>query len=87
MSRRRPHVPPTRRLRTLVLVPEPREGATVAERIALTVRNSATLSGWCICGATPEDVQELASGVYCVVFHHEDDCPAISPAAHRAVGL
>jgi hypothetical protein len=86
MSRRRPHVPPTRWPRTLVLVPEPCEGATAAERIALTVRNSATLTGRCACGATP-DVEELAPGVYRAVFRHEDDCPAISPAAYRAVGL
>jgi hypothetical protein len=87
MSRRRPHVPPTHRPRMLVLVPELREGATAAERIALTVRNSATLTGRCICGATPEGVQELAPGVYRAVFRHEDDCPAISAAAHWAVGL
>jgi hypothetical protein len=88
MRRRRPHVPPTRRRpRVLVLVRDPREGATAAERIALTVRNEATLTGRCICGATPEDVQELGPGVYRAVFRHEDDCPAISPAAYRAVGL
>jgi hypothetical protein len=86
MRRRRPHVPPTRRPRVLVLVSEPREGATAAERIALTVRNSATTTGRCACGATP-DVEELAPGVYRAVFRHEDDCPAISPAAYRAVGL
>jgi hypothetical protein len=84
---RRARVPPARRPRVLVLVPEPREGATAAERIALTVCNSATLTGRCICGATPEGVQELAPGTYRAVFRHEDDCPAISAAAHRAVGL
>jgi hypothetical protein len=71
----------------LVLVPEPREGATAAERIALAVRNSATLTGRCACGAAPEGVQEPAPGVYRWVFRHEDDCPAVSPAARRAVGL
>jgi hypothetical protein len=87
MRRRRPHVPPTRRRpRMLAIVREPREGATAAERIALTVRNSATLTGKCACGATP-DVEELAPGVYRAVFRHEDDCPAVSPAAYRAVAL
>jgi hypothetical protein len=85
-KRRRPHVPPTRKPRALVLVPEAREDATAAERLALTVRNAANLTGRCACGATPEDVQELAPGIYRAVFRHEDDCPAISPAARRAVG-
>jgi hypothetical protein len=70
----------------LVLVQEPRDGSTVAERVALGIRNSATLTGRCACGATPEDVQELAPGVFRAVFRHEDDCPAISAAAARAVG-
>jgi hypothetical protein len=84
--RKRPHVPPTRKPQAFVLVSEPRPGATAAERLALGIRNSASLTGRCICGAAPEDVRELAPGVFRAVFRHEDDCPAISPAARGAVG-
>jgi hypothetical protein len=88
MSRRRPpRVPPTRRPRTIVFVPEPREDATAAERLALEIRNRATLTGRCACGAVAHfrGVDELGCGH--LVWTHEPDCPAISSAARRAVGL
>jgi hypothetical protein len=83
----RKHVPPTRKLQAFVLVSEPRDGATAAEQLALEIRNNASVTGRCICGATPEDVQELAPGIYRAVFRHENDCPATSSAARGAVGL
>jgi hypothetical protein len=68
------------------LVQEPREGATAAERLALEIRNRATLTGRCACGAVARfrGVDELGRGH--LVWTHEPDCPATSSAALRATG-
>ena len=88
MSRgRRARVPPARRPRVLVLVPEPRKGATTAERLALEILNAATTSGQCACGAVARFAGVDEFGIGHVVWRHEPDCPAVSPAARRAVGL
>jgi hypothetical protein len=61
---------------------------TVAERMALTVRNAATASGRCACGATVRNVRRLdlpgPDRHYRAEMQHEPDCPAISKAALRA---
>jgi len=81
MTRRR--IPPGLRV---VIVPDlesPR--LTIAERMALSVRNAATVSGRCACGAVIQGLpDELVPGEFTHVrMVHEDDCPAISNAALR----
>jgi hypothetical protein len=68
-------------------MPAPRADATPAERLALEIRNSATTSGRCICGAVAEFAGVDEHGFGHVVWRHEPDCPAVSSAAYRAVGL
>ncbi len=83
MSGRR--VPPG--LRVLALVPDSSDPRlTAPERMALTVRNAATATGRCACGATAEGVPaRLVPGeVHLAEMHHESDCPAVSNAAWRA---
>ena len=61
-------------------------GLTSAERVALTIRNDATATGRCACGATWELPVALIPGtINRGRMIHEDDCPAISPAAFRAI--
>lgn len=57
-----------------------------SERMALTVRNAATATGRCACGAQAEGVPaRLVPGeAYLAEMHHESDCPAVSSAARRA---
>ena len=84
MTRRR--VPPG--LRAIVLVPDASDPRlTVAERIALTVRNGATGTGRCACGAVGEvPAGKIVAGeTNYGVMRHEPDCPAVSKAAYRAI--
>jgi len=73
-------------LRALLLPDSTAAGLTASERLALDVRATAARTGRCTCGATmslPEDFEP--GGVYVVRVEHERDCPAISPAAQRAL--
>jgi|SRR5579862_5940776 len=68
----------TRRpVRALYLVPSPATpGLTAAERLALTLRRDATVSGRCACGATMASARIGAGGVTRATLAHEPDCPA-----------
>jgi len=74
-------------LRVLAVVPDSSDPRlTRAERMALTVRNAATATGRCACGATVEGMPAHPSpGTYTeTTMRHEDGCPAVSTAALRA---
>jgi hypothetical protein len=71
----------------MVATVDPRPGAPLEEQLAVEVRNRATRTGRCACGPTPTNVREVAPGVFSVTFRHEDDCPAISSAALRGLGI
>ncbi len=74
-------------LRVLAVVPDSSDPRlTRSERMALTVRNAATATGHCACGATAEGVpaNPVPGEVYLAEMHHEPDCPAVSRAALRA---
>jgi hypothetical protein len=60
-----------RKQRRLYLLPD------AAERLALTVRNDASLTGRCACGAEGELVH-LAPRIAELRFEHEHDCPAVA---------
>lgn len=70
--------------RTLAFLPSPTADAAPNVRLGLRLRNEASLTGRCACGAAGEMVV-LAPGLYSIRFEHEDDCPAISPALQRAL--
>lgn len=84
----------------LALVPTPKEGASAKVRLGLRLRNEATVSGRCACGARQETYEILNDGslrqvaavvpasarIYYTRFLHEHDCPAASPELERAVG-
>lgn len=84
-------------LRTLALIPTPADGASAKVQLALRLRNEATLTGRCACGAVQELFEVEADGslrpasavtaghAYYAQFQHADDCPAISPEVERAV--
>jgi hypothetical protein len=79
-------VPPG--LRTIAVVPSANNPRlTVAERMALTVRNAATASGKCACGAVIQGLPDklIPREFTHIRMVHEDDCPAISKAALRAM--
>jgi hypothetical protein len=60
----------------LFVLPDPEQpGLTPAERLGLTIRNAATASGRCACGA----FARVAWAGH-VVIEHERGCPAASPA-------
>ena len=58
---------------------------TITETMALSVRNAATVSGRCACGAAIQGLpDEFVPGEFIDIrMVHEDDCPAISTAALR----
>ena len=67
----------TRRVRTLVIVPSPSQaGLSAAERLALTLRRDATVSGRCVCGAVAPRIRARRGETVHYAFHHERDCPA-----------
>lgn len=88
-----------RRERALVLVPTPKSGASEAVKLGLRLRNEASLSGRCACGATAEAFEVGDDGslipverptsepgrAFYVRFEHEVDCPATSPALARGL--
>ena len=66
-----------RRVRTLMVVPSPDSpGLTTAERLALTLRRDATVSGRCACGATLPRIRYRPGRVVHAAIEHEPDCPA-----------
>lgn len=74
-------------LRVLALVPDAADPRlTRSERLALTVRNAATATGRCACGATVQGMpaHPIPGEVYLAQIHHEPDCPGVSRAALRA---
>lgn len=79
MSRRRHRIPgkTSRTLGILFLVASPdTPGLTVAERLALTLRRDATISGRCACGAKRPTVRINPPELVQVELVHADDCPA-----------
>lgn len=71
----------------LVVTPGAHEDATTTERIALEIRNRASRSGICACGARGEFVGVDELGFGHLIWRHKPGCPAVSPEADRAVGL
>jgi hypothetical protein len=68
LSRRRP-------IRALYVCPSPdTPGLTPAERLALTIRRDATVTGRCARGATMR--VDGKGAVVHAVMEHEEDCPA-----------
>ncbi|MHB1782389.1 MAG: hypothetical protein ACYCTE_06800 [Acidimicrobiales bacterium] len=65
--------------RTLFVLPEIPDDASVAFKNALTIRNQATRTGRCpACGAVTEVVQPPRPGeVGHARMEHDDDCPAL----------
>jgi hypothetical protein len=77
-------------VRVLHIIPDVSQpGLTEAERLALTVRNDASVSGACACGArsSPNRATRRALKGELVVFPmvHRPDCPAISPVLEELV--
>ena len=71
-------------LRALVLLPDPEQPELrEEERIALRVRNSATVTGRCACGAELDFSSLQAGDVSRAAITHESDCPAVSQALER----
>jgi hypothetical protein len=67
----------SRRERGLCVVPSPNSpGLTTAERLALTLRRDATISGRCACGATMPRVRARRGEVVHAAMRHEPECPA-----------
>jgi hypothetical protein len=61
-------------MNVLFLLPDPDQpGLTDAERLGLRVRNDASITGQCACGA----IMTLDG------MEHEHDCPAVSPLIER----
>jgi hypothetical protein len=94
--RRPPRVPPTRKVEALclgtqdgilILTRQPCANATPVERLALEVRNRATRTGRCACGSVAQFDGVDEDGFGHLVWKHEGDCPAVSLAAYRAMGL
>jgi hypothetical protein len=70
--------------KTLAILPSAGDDASDAVRLALSVRNAASVSGRCACGAVASSPVEVAPGVFSVTFEHEHDCPAAAPEFERA---
>jgi hypothetical protein len=71
--------------RALGVLPDPDgPGLTTAERVALRVRNAATVTGRCACGATAGPAP-LPGIHHTARMEHEGGCPAHSPAAQSAM--
>jgi hypothetical protein len=67
----------SRRERALYVVPSPATpGLSAAERLALTLRRDATVSGRCACGATMPPVRVRRGELVHLAMLHEPDCPA-----------
>lgn len=67
----------SRRVRALVIVPSPSQaGLSAAERLALTLRRDASVSGRCICGAVAPRIRARRGEVTHIPMMHEADCPA-----------
>jgi hypothetical protein len=64
-------------VRALVIVPSPSQaGLSAAERLALTLRRDATVSGSCVCGAVAPRIRARRGETVHFAFQHEHDCPA-----------
>lgn len=70
-------IPGTRRRRTLFVLPEIRDSASVELKNAIAARNACATEGRCpICGATGDiHADEQYDRVWHIVFEHEDYCP------------
>ena len=98
MSAKRTHGD-QRRAWALGLLPTAKGAASEKVQLALRLRNEASLTGRCACGAVREDFEVLQGGavrpvariepapgrVFYSRFRHEDDCPAISAELDRAL--
>ena len=64
-----------RRERALAFLPNPADGTTPAKRLALELRNRASTTGVCVCGAEAHVIPDpRLAGVFHVTFAHEPDC-------------
>jgi hypothetical protein len=64
-------------VRAVFVLPDPDQpGLTAAERVALRVRNDATLTGRCVCGATAPRPRYRRGAVGVLPMRHAADCPA-----------
>src|SRR5213079_1834287 len=66
-----------RRERALYVVPSPATpGLSAPERLALTLRRDATISGRCACGALLPRIRIRRGELVHAAMEHEADCPA-----------
>jgi hypothetical protein len=85
---KQPRVPGMRNrtVRALMLVPSPDQpGLTSAERLALSLRRDATVTGRCICGAVAPRVRARWGEVTHYSMLHESGCPAADGPHLRAL--
>lgn len=73
------------RERVLVVLPQAPNGSSDAAELGIRVRNEATLTGRCVCGAVADDPVKIEPGVYRVAIAHEPGCPAVNPETLRAI--
>ena len=68
-----------------MLLADPEQpGLTPREREVIRIRNGATTTGRCACGAALNLAGVVAGEVNVLSIVHEDDCPATSNAVERA---
>ena len=75
----------SRSRRILALLPTSTADASDAVKLGLRLRNEASVTGRCECGAIAGDVVELEPGVFNISFEHTPTCPAASPELERAI--
>lgn len=85
--------------RMLAMLPQPTGSASAKVQLGLRLRQDASLTGCCACGATAETFEIAGDGTlspvseptaergraYYVRLLHEHDCPAASPELERAL--
>ncbi len=69
----------------LAVLPEIPDDASENVKNALAIRNAATLSGRCACGAVAGPIEQVETGIYMVTMEHENDCPAADENLARAL--
>jgi hypothetical protein len=81
-----PAMPSRRTVRAVYILPDPNQpGLLERDRIALRIRNDATISGTCACGATSGPVRYRAGETRMLEMEHEPGCPATSNAIEQLV--
>ena len=74
---------PLRKPRTLLILPHARESSAPAEKLAIRLRNEASTTGRCVCGATGklrsvEGEPGQPGSMTILHFEHEHNCPVVS---------